>query len=1033
MKNNRCVMIFLGIFIYISASMAEIKKIDESQLLFFNEKVLPVLDNHCLRCHSVMKGKVKGGLSFDNREDILRGGDNGKIINLQEPDLSPVIAAIEWHGETQMPPKKKLNKKEIDTFKQWIKMGLPDSRKNNKTVMAALLDHWAFKPISKKVKLPQVKNTSWRRNEIDQFIIAKLEEKNMKPSPQPEEGGAEQVQIQKEALLRRAYFDLIGLPPTPIEIQSFVNDQSKDAFEKVIDKLLGSKHYGERWARHWMDTVRYSDTGGVRERGYDQRFPYAWGYRDWLIRAFNKDMPYDEFIKHQIAADKISAKPNENWAALAFITVGQNSPNNDEVINDRIDAVGRGFLGLTLTCARCHNHKFDPVTIEDYYALHGVFNSIKIHTEGPVINEPDKTSAEYKVYLDELKKLQDKAWATYLYIAKRENAHMQEKAYEYFLWAFAMSKKITTKEQQEKLEILKDELKLDGEDTYWVRGEFAPNFKFNGRDPVLGPFVALAEQNQKYYDEIMSGRRKGYNPIVISFFKSLKKLPKNEKQAAALFRQFWVEVVKPYTGVPVNPKSDDFIKEVESKGGMVKQIWFMREDVADHKNLPLMELAVYPWRLIVPGLSLKKSRRLRAEDSIELKLLEECRGHDARGSELEQKGRINGINMFKLNSQFGPMRAMSVEDLPKPKDSPLYPRGNRPASWEPAARNLVKRRYLEAFDPTKKPFENGSGRLELANKIASRENPLTARVLVNRVWMYLFGQGIVKTPDDLGNRSGEPSHPLLLDYLSSWFMNETSEKKAWSIKALQKYIMLSAVYQQSSINSNQQAYVKVDPSNSLLWRSNIRRLDFESFRDSILVMSGKINLKLYGPPENLVREPYSYRRSIYGYIDRSDTPDLLRHFDFANPNEPNTSRHVTIVPQQALFLMNSPFIINIVRDIVDRVEVQDAIAQSKEKGIQSIYKIIFQRTATKTELFKSERFLENLSENQAQENVELKDSLAKDENRAVKLLESRKEKEKVNSKASIVNKGEIVERKPLSSWEALVQSLLFCNETCYLK
>ena len=1024
---------FIVTLAFAASAHADDTKPTAEQLAFFENKIRPLLADNCLECHSAAKRKTKGGLRMDNREDMRRGGENGTILVPGNPADSAIIAAVEWRGDTQMPPKKHLSAEQISALKTWIAMGAPDPREKDASAIHAAPDHWSFKPITAAPVLPPVKDNSWVKTPIDAFVLAKLEEKNMQPSALPNTGTPDEVRKKKEALLRRAYFDLIGLPPSPEQIRAFFADASPNAFEKVIDSLLKNPHYGERWARHWMDTARYSDTGGVPERGFDQRFPYAWGYRDWLIHVTNDDMPYDQFLMQQIAADQLTPKPDKNWAALAFITVGQSSSNPDEIINERIDTIGRGCLGLTLACARCHDHKFDPVTQADYYALHGVFRSTTQPAEGPIIGG-SADAKEFQAHQVKLRELQDQAWAAYLHIAKRENARMRSKAAAYFRWGIARIKNVETDDERKALEALKVELKLEGDDTYWLRGEFAPNFKFNGRDPIFGPFVALGEGNHKYFDEIISGKRAGYNPIVLAFFKSQKTLPRDAEETAQLFERFWSESIAPVAGKPVDPKCADFVSEIKTGGGMTTKIWELREKIVGHPDLPLMELAVYPWRLIAPELPMRAPTHCKPDDSIELKLLEECRGHDFRGSELETAGRVNGINMFKLTSPAGPMRAMVVEDLPQPVDSPIYPRGNKPLSGDPAAKRLVPRRYIEALSPGgAKPFVHGSGRLELAQTIASKSNPLTARVAVNRVWLHHFGEGLIRTPDDLGSRAGTPSHPELLDYLAWWFMQDMRGKPAWSMKGLHKLIMLSSAYQQSALSTHLAEYQKIDPGNFLLWRANIRRLDFEAFRDSLLTMAGVLDTSLYGPPVNLVSEPYSHRRSIYGYIDRANVPELLTQFDFANPTEPNTRRTSTIVPQQSLFLMNSPFTIGIVRRIMDRAEVKTALATHRQDDVvRAVYQVVLQRTPTQIEFEKAGTFLKIETTRQADYEKQQRTLLAKAQQRAEEILQTEKSKNSVAARAAVVNAGDLVERTALTPWETLVQALLFSNEAAYL-
>jgi len=999
---------------------------------FFETKIRPLLVDNCLRCHSAGKRKTSGGLAMDSRDGMRRGGDSGAVVEPGRPDDSLLVAVVEHRGGTNMPPDGRLSEQQIADLRRWIEMGAPDPRTGEPIVTEPASDHWAFQPITAGPEPPAVENGDWVATPVDRFVLAALKKQGMQPASLPESGSPAERRAKKEALLRRACFDLTGLPPSPEQIESFVADESPRAFEKVVDGLLASPHYGERQARHWMDTVRYSDTGGVPQRGFDQRFPYAWGYRDWLIRAFNDDKPYDRFLMQQLAADKLAPQPDADWAALAFITIGQASANPDDIINEQIDTLGRGMLGLTIACARCHDHKFDPVTQADYYALHGVFRSLRQPPAGPVIDPGDPLLRD--AYAERLRELQDHAWAVYLHIAKRENARMRGKAAAYFHYAVAVSKGFATAEEREALQRLGAQLGIAGDDTYWLRGEFAPNFKFNGRDPVLGPFVALADGNRRYFDEIMSGVRKGYNPIVLDFFRAQKSLPEGVQQTARLFDRFWAETVAPVAGAPVDPKCTDFLAEIRAGEGMTTTIWKLREKVADHPDLPLMELAVYPWRLIAPALPLRGSTHLGPDDPLELKLLSECRGHDARGSELETKGRVNGINMFKLTSPGGPMRAMVVEDLPTPVDSPIYPRGNKPLGGDPAWQRLVPRRFVEAISPAGAgPFREGSGRLELARLIASPRNPLTARVLVNRVWMRLLGEGLVRTPDDLGTAAGRPSHPELLDFLAWWFMQDLPDKPAWSVKSLHRLIMLSSVYRQSSTTPHLAAYQSIDPANVLLWRANIRRLDFEAFRDSLLAMSGQLDPTLYGPPVNLVSEPWSARRSLYGYIDRANVPDLLMQFDFANPIEPNTRRTTTIVAQQSLFLMNSPFVVRIVRRIMERPEVVRALESGgPEAGIRAVYRVVFQRTPTEREIELGSRFIAVEEARQGEIETEQGRILAAARKRAEEQLLRDRSQADVAARAAVINPGDLEERTALTPWETFVQSLLFCNEAAYL-
>jgi len=403
---------------------------------------------------------------------------------------------------------------------------------------------------------------------------------------------------------------------------------------------------------------------------------------------------------------------------------------------------------------------------------------------------------------------------------------------------------------------------------------------------------------------------------------------------------------------------------------------------------------------------------------------------------LEKSADFAGINKFKLTFKGGPVRAMVLKDLETPKNSPLYIRGNPPKPGEQP--RIVPRRFIEVLSENGKPtpFKEGSGRLELAQAIASPNNPLTARVIVNRVWMHHFGDGLVRTPDDLGNQAGNPTHPELLDFLANWFVQDLGpQKPAWSLKSLHKAIMLSRAYQQSSssvFKGGANDYAKVDPSNSLLWRANVRRLDFESFRDSLIGMAGIMEKSVGGISFNVTEEPYIFRRSVYAYIDRANMPDLLMQFDMANPTAPNSKRSSTIVPQQALFLMNSSFVAAIVQNIVKRPEIVNAVSVQKDtdKGVSAVYRLVLQRLPTAAERKRAIDFL--VMENKMQ--AAIKNEAAQINKDATKMAEKKLQSAQ-NAKtasAALVNEGELVQRVAFSPWEALVQALLFSNEAAYV-
>ncbi len=994
---------------------------------FFENKIRPMLVNHCLECHSQEKGKVKGGLNMDTRADFLKGGENGVSLKPGDVSGSAVVKAIEWADDLQMPPKKKLTDEQISIFKQWVSMGAPDPREGSSGPKWSKKDHWGFQPVTRPA-VPKPKNDSWCKNSVDRFILAKIEEKGMLPGDPPETGSLAEQRTKKEALLRRAYFDLIGMPPSPKQIQAFTNDPSPDAFRRVVDSLLDSPAYGERWARHWLDTARYSDTTGSLSEIQDQdfRYAYAWAYRDWVIKAINDDMPYDQFVMNQLAADKVPNNDKANLAALGFLTVGQRFQDKDDIINDRIDVVGRGFLGLTIACARCHDHKFDPIKQADYYALRGVFASTVEPREGPVI-AGDPNSKEYKDFELKNEQLEKYAFATLFQMQREFAAEFKANPGAYFEGAYYLR-------QAGDAEALKKANEIT------AKYKLAPGIggllnssvlrHSNRRDPVFGPFLALigSKEDREFSVKRMlerDAKDSGFNPVVIDFLrKAGGNLPNDVATVAALFEKFYREKVEPLLGPSADPKADP-VADLAKAGDLFKKIADPETDVANSEDRPLMELVVFPKRLVA------------GSDLSVLRIQEEIThwGVLGGGPQLERRSGVSKINELKLTSRGGPVRAMVLEDLPKDKlvDSPIYPRGNKPK--DEATATIVPRRFIEVLsgDAEPEPFELGSGRYEMAKAIASKSNPLTARVMVNRIWMYHFGEGLVRTPDDLGNQAGTPTHPELLDYLSAWFMDDYGQgKPGWSVKALHKAIMLSNVYQQSSRSPNMEQQQKMDAANSLLWRANVRRLDFEAFRDSLITMGGLVDNKMYGPPVNLISEPYSYRRSVYGYIDRANVPDLLMQFDMSTPLEPNTKRTTSIVPQQALFLMNSPFTVSLAKRVVQRPEVVQKIAVEKNStaGILMIFQIVLGRTPSAEEFKMAVDFLQKEAKNQAVVQAAVAPVAAGAMKRAE--AELQRARNSVDAKKAISNEGALVQRGALSPWETLVQALMFCNEAAYL-
>ncbi len=973
------------------------------QAAFFENKIRPIFSETCYKCHSLQEGKSKGGLTLDTKEGLLKGGETGVVIKPGNPEGSPLITAVKYlDPDLQMPPKgEKLKDEQIAALIEWVKMGAPDPRKTDAkliTKLTGLTDaarhHWAYQPV-KKPAIPVSKNQQWCRTPVDAFILKKLEEKGMLPSA--DAGGTDtgtNDAKKRGVLLRRASYDLTGLPPTKAELDAFEVDPSPfpTAFSKVVERLLASPHYGERWGRFWLDSARYADTiGGDRnERMTDYRYPYAWTYRDYVVKAFNKDKPYDQFIIEQLAADKLPdlERDRTRLAALGFLTVGQRFNNANDVINDRIDVVTKGFLAMTVSCARCHDHKFDPIPTKDYYALHGIFSSIEEPEEEPLINNPDPKLL--KDFQTKLAALEDESRKQFYKFADEKNSLFRQKAGAY-LMAAQFGGRMASTDALLKRDALVKEHSLNTVLVNYVRT------RSRADDAVFGPWrkfedmpdVDFALLSGRIAQDIAANSGEKYNALVAAGFSG--KTPKSLKDVADIYTSVFAKV---------EPKSKGVIDAYSSATS---------EQMSSGFDAVTAQLVGQPIKL-EPATALTIDR-LREIDNSLPNQLRNTRNY-----------KFAAINELKMTHDGAPARAMTVADKSTPRNSPVFIRGEAGSPGE-----IVPRRFLEILSgPKAQPFKEGSGRFELAKAIASKANPLTARVVVNRVWMHHFGEGFVRTPDDLGTQSEAPSHPELVDYLASYLM-----ERNWSQKDLHRLIMNSRVYQiTSNTSTTTKAYETMDPENRLLWRANIRRLDFEAMRDSLLVFSDKLDRTIGGQPVNLTDEPFSYRRSVYGYIDRGNLPELMQNFDFSAPDMPNSKRTTTIVPQQALYLMNSPMAVDVARSVIARKEV--AGAPDALNRVITIYRVLFQRQPSKAEIelafqfiSKDERTPVQITDAQKKVNEALQKKA--DASESDTMMATRNDGYK-----AIQNEGEYVMRKPLTPWETFAHALLLSNEAAYV-
>jgi Protein of unknown function (DUF1549)/Protein of unknown function (DUF1553)/Planctomycete cytochrome C len=890
---------------------------------FFEKNIRPVLADKCYKCHSVeakANKKLKSKLYLDSWQGMAKGGESDKpAVVAGKPDDSMMIKGLryEYKGDDEdlnMPPAKdgksnKLPDDVIKNFEKWVKDGAQHPKDFDKppapkaegnpapgeaktaTAQAAEKPHWAF-VAPKEPALPAVKDASWAKNPIDTFIQAKLEAKGLTPSPSAD----------RRTLIRRATFDLTGLPPTPAEVEAFVNDKDPNAWEKVVDRLLDSPRYGERWARHWLDVARYSDTKGYVFQE-ERRYPFAYTYRDWVINAFNSDLPYDQFLVQQIAADQLDLGADKRpLAAMGFLTLGRRFLNaQPDIIDDRIDVVCRGTMALTVTCARCHDHKFDPIPTKDYYSLYGVFASSVEPKDLPPIGNPDATPTPASLAFEKELKTRQAAAEDFL---KNKTA-----------------------------EVLKQVRSAKGLADYLTATAKADS---NEAQPSGGS--DLSRYLLRRWRDYLGTRAAAKDPVFAAL-RAYAAIPADqfEKKAAEVTEQLGEkkpEEVHPLVAKAFVEQPPKSLRDVADRYGELLAKYDKPEPLSDAQEESLRSV-------------------LRGPDSPVNVPEEQRQGLLRRDAREQYMGLKRKVDEFVAGNPQGPPRAMVLQDAPDPHDTPVLVRGN---ANNPGP--VVPRQFLQVLSgPQRQHFTHGSGRLELARAIASRDNPLTARVIVNRVWLWHFGQGIVRTPSDFGTRSDPPSHPELLDWLALRFVEDPSAGGpgmgcGWSVKRLHKLILMSATYQQSS-DDNPEAR-KGDPENTLLWRFNPQRLDWEETRDALVFVGGGMDEKVGGRPVDIT-DAKCARRTIYGFIDRQNLPGLFRAFDMASPDTTSPQRFNTTVPQQALFFMNSPFTRRQAKLVADRPEVE-SVSDPAER-IRVLYQLLYQRDPSDDEVSAGVQFV----------------------------------------------------------------------------
>ncbi len=1041
---------------------------DPARLEHFEKHVRPLLVEHCQSCHG--PSKQKGGLRLDSIDAIRKGGDNGPAVVPGKPAESLLVQAVRYapDQDLKMPPKGKLPEAAAAALAKWVSDGAEwpatdvaqASGAKEKAAPKGFTPEqrafWAFRKAAEP-KVPAVKDANWARSPLDVFILARLEAKGLKPAPKAD----------KRTLIRRATFDLIGLPPTPEEVERFLKDESPDAFAKVVDRLLASPRHGERWGRHWLDVARYADSNGMDE---NVAMSNAWRYRDYVVRAFNSDLPYDQFVREQIAGDLLpeladEARKADRLIATGFLSVGPKMLAEDDpvkmemdIIDEQVESVGRSFLGLTIGCARCHDHKFDPIPTADYYGLAGIFKSTRTMANHKVVamwHERPLTSKADKPKVDALnKQIADKAAETRKltqdarkalqtesreriadYLIVGELLERRQAAFQALgnapLAAVAKDAIVVEAENFTRGNVIKDTTNYGKGIGIVLNGGPMPNraeyeitipragvYQFeirqaaqearpvkvtwNGRliksDALSKPTGTWFAESQAWSVEAVEALPAGKLTVVLERdgpFPHIDKLalvprplpaglaladfssPDEQIQTRKLNRNLldrWVRAIARARKAPAGnvlaawvgsaPKPTE---DWKTSPGEVDRILFAtplpwtRRDLAaryqqlltrDRKNVS--NLASVRSFLDDPDGPLTLPRPV--DPLFPPETVAKLAALKAEQTALEAKAAA-----FPL--------AMAVEDR-EVKDLAVHIRGNHMTLGEVVPRRFPRILAGESQAPLPKAV---SGRKELADWLTRPDNPLTARVMVNRLWRWHFGEGLVRSVDNFGTLGERPDQPEVLDWLALRFV-----EAGWSMKALHRTIMLSSAYQMSTALNEKAALL--DPDNRLLWRMNRRRLEAESVRDTLLALGGTIDFQqggtllttrnheyVYSTASALVAGQFqSNRRSVYLPVVRSGVYDALQVFDFADPSVGNGSRSTTTVAPQALFMLNSEIIAGASRGLAKRILSR---AEPDDARVRRLFSIAFGRPPAEPEISRTLEFLDRYQATLAVKNV----------------------------------------------------------------
>ncbi|MGB0761632.1 MAG: DUF1549 domain-containing protein [Rubripirellula sp.] len=870
---------------------------EETDAEFFEKEIRPALVQHCVRCHG--KEKVQGGLRLDTREGWQEGGDTGPAIVAGDP-RSLLLRAIEYQDTSlEMPPRGKLPEETIAAFQKWVRLGAFDPRSQelsagDKQVHAATIEQgkrfWAFQPVLPPV-VPEMSGSTWPNNNVDRFVLAKLEEKGISPA-----GDANRA-----SLLRRLTYDLTGLPPTSAQIDQFLGDESDDATEQLIDRLLHSGHFGERWGRHWLDVVRFAESSGG---GRTLLFPDAWRYRDYVIDAFNRDVPFDQFLKEQLAGDLLESVDRfdreRKLVATGFLMLG---PTNYEmqdkdilemdVVDEQLDTMGKAMLGMTIGCARCHDHKFDPIPTRDYYALAGIFKSTHSMNHS---NVSTWNTVELPLSAGEEAAL----------LVSTEDLQAKEK--ELSVATRALNELTGNSTQQTKSVAAG---KLDGFVVDSVDAEVVGDWKsstsvahYVGADYIHDEQSDKGAKSVLYRAELPEPARYEVFATYSAGANRATKVPYRIKHANG------------ETVVEINQRKQPPVDALMQSLGVFefaeKQDASVLLDTQGTDDGVVIADAII-WVPVLNEAKEKVAQRQPADDAA-TGAEEEARKKNIAAA----KKKVDRLNkQVKALKKAMPKRplAMAPRDGESPADIHIAIRGMTHSKGDLVPRGVLQVASWEGLPTVSK---NESGRSELAAWVAHEKNPLTARVIANRVWYWTMGRGIVASVDNFGSTGDTPTHPELLDYLAFSLV-----KNGWSIKKLVREIVSSRAYQLSAhVAADQQL---LDVENRFYGRRTVKRLRAEDIRDSILMASGNLDLTMGGSGiKNGTSSEYGYqfdglRRSVYVPVFRNRLPEIFEVFDFADPNIQGGSRTASNVASQALLMMNQPFVMDQAADAAARL------------------------------------------------------------------------------------------------------------------